>query len=171
MFFIWPQLLKIWPQLSPGWLQIFSFGERDGDNFFKARANPAIWYGIGDVLTNSGTFWLWDVLTEYPKNTVASERTFRMKVYHGGGFGPRFTYIVHEYPDSFYFLFQTIEYSKTIKITSQINQLERPRLSHPHLTCYTCLPSFPFRALSRALAELQWGHLPFLYKQTMIYSK
>ena len=42
MFFIWPQLLKIWPQLSPGWPQLFSFGERDGDNFFRARANPGM---------------------------------------------------------------------------------------------------------------------------------
>ena len=40
MLFIWAQLLKIWPQLSPGWPQLFSFGERDGDNFFRARANP-----------------------------------------------------------------------------------------------------------------------------------
>ena len=40
MLFIWPQLLKIWPQLSPGWPQLFSFGKRDGDNFFRARANP-----------------------------------------------------------------------------------------------------------------------------------
>ena len=41
MLFIWPQLLKIWPQLSPVWPQLLSFGERDGDNFFTARANPA----------------------------------------------------------------------------------------------------------------------------------
>ena len=40
MLFIWPQLLKIWPQLSPVWPQLLSFGERDGDNFFTARANP-----------------------------------------------------------------------------------------------------------------------------------
>ena len=37
-----PQLLKIWPQLSPGWPQLFSYGERDGDNFFRARANPVV---------------------------------------------------------------------------------------------------------------------------------
>ena len=42
MLFIWPQLLKIWPQLSPVWPQLLSFGERDGDNFFTARANPGI---------------------------------------------------------------------------------------------------------------------------------
>ena len=41
MLFIWPQFLKIWPQLSPVWPQLLSFGERDGDNFFTARANPA----------------------------------------------------------------------------------------------------------------------------------
>ena len=42
MLFIWPQLLKIWPQLSPVWPQLLSFGERDGDNFFTARANPGM---------------------------------------------------------------------------------------------------------------------------------
>ena len=36
-----PKLLKSWPQLSPGWPQLFSFGERDGNNLFRARANPA----------------------------------------------------------------------------------------------------------------------------------
>ena len=42
MLFIWPQLLKIWPQLSPVWPQLFSFGERDGIIFFRARANPGV---------------------------------------------------------------------------------------------------------------------------------
>ena len=45
-----PQLLKIWPQLSPGWLQLFSFGERDGDNFFRARANPERLYSHNERL-------------------------------------------------------------------------------------------------------------------------
>ena len=31
---------QIWPQLSPGWPKLFSFDERDGDYFFRARANP-----------------------------------------------------------------------------------------------------------------------------------
>ena len=39
LLFIWPQLLKIWPQLSSGWPQLFSYGERDGDNFFRAKVN------------------------------------------------------------------------------------------------------------------------------------
>ena len=46
MFFIWLQLLKIWPQLYPGLPQLFSFGERDGDNIFRARANP-VWDAKG----------------------------------------------------------------------------------------------------------------------------
>ena len=48
MLFIWPQLLKIWPQLSPGWPQLFLFGERDGENFFRARANPGL--PVGQIL-------------------------------------------------------------------------------------------------------------------------
>ena len=38
-----PNSSKFGPrQLSPGWTQLFSIGERDGDNFFRARANPAL---------------------------------------------------------------------------------------------------------------------------------
>ena len=51
-----PNSSKFGPSCPQVGSQLFSFGERDGDNFFRARANPAIWYGIGDVLTNSGTF-------------------------------------------------------------------------------------------------------------------
>ena len=35
-----PNSSKFGPSYSPGWPQLFSFGERDGDNFFRARANP-----------------------------------------------------------------------------------------------------------------------------------
>ena len=53
MLFIWPKLLKIWPQLSLGWPQLFSFGARDGDNFFRATAKPEFVnctsFGFGQV--------------------------------------------------------------------------------------------------------------------------
>ena len=55
MFFIWPQLLKIWPQLSPGWPKLVSFGERDGDNFFRARANPDLLTSEYMYIPDNGT--------------------------------------------------------------------------------------------------------------------
>ena len=41
MLIIWPPTpQKLALILSLGWPQFFSFGERDGDNLFRARANP-----------------------------------------------------------------------------------------------------------------------------------
>ena len=42
MFFIWPPTPQNLAPAVPRLAQLFSFGERDGDNFFRARANPVV---------------------------------------------------------------------------------------------------------------------------------